>query len=70
MSDELILKHFKKPSGYDVSQEVWEHDLGECLRFGCDWLEQFQKNNPLPAQAIEELCERCETLEKALAAKE
>ncbi len=66
-SQKLILKHFKKPDEYEFSptEKTWEEVLKDCLEtWGCDWLLHFQERmNPIPAQAIEDLCKRIEELE-------
>jgi len=65
-SKELILKHFHKPKSYNLSKEEWEQALSHALDTGgCDWLVILQDEmNPIPAQAIKDLCKKIEELER------
>ena len=65
-NEEAILKHFRKPEG-GVSNLEWRMTLARVLEVcGCDWLEGMQCFNPMPAQAIADLCQRMEAAETAL----
>ena len=65
-NEEAILKHFRKPEG-GVSNAEWRKALDQAMNVcGCDWLASMQLFNPMPAQAIADLCQRLEAADKAL----
>lgn len=67
-NDELILKHFKQPDGYSFGEDAWARELAFSLKCnGCDWLEEMQRFNPAPAEAVLQLCKHVEALENELA---
>lgn len=61
-----LLKHLRKPRGFEISEEQWQTDLKDALRFGCDWLAMLQELNPIPAAAVEEMALRLDIAEKYL----
>lgn len=65
--DYLLRKHFTPINPKTLAGIEFRATLELALKHGCDWLEQMQELNPLPAEVVENMAQKIEDLEYKLA---